>query len=669
MEKKDNILQSILFNNLKLLIIFSPLLIYKYVDYYRSNQEAWLRLFLIILSVIWIIRSYESRQFLWKRSKLNLSIQIFFLLISISLIRSKFFAVSLRDYIDHFFYILLYFIIINNIKRKEEFDYLIKLFLVVTSLIAIYVILHYYGIISYLKEYGPVTSTIGQKNWTSNYLGLFFPLMLFFFLLERHIKKKMLYYLFLSIIYTAIIICQSRGGWISLGFTSIFGILIIYKYKIFSIFQKNRKWLFVLLLTFLTITVVYSTDNFLNRSYMTFTQRAFSTFDQESPGVKTRIFLWKNTFQMIKDNPFFGVGLGNFKIHYLEYQAKLIKQNPEYLNNWGNVSEAHNEYLQIGSELGLIGLGVFLYIIYIFVKLALNFFEKEKKTEKILIFFGLFLGIIFFLTHSLFTFPLHVPALGTAFFIILGLSIVYLNNFSLPELKRVITLKKIKLHHPFFRILFIALVLFFIVIGIDTLVIRPYLAEVYSFQGQKEYILNYNYDKALSNFEYAAKLDPYNGRIVLHLGTTYYSLNNLEQAEKALKRAKKYINDRNIYRNLGLCYLGLNDYPSAEKELKYAIYLDPKFSKAYLDLAYLYAKQEEYDKAIAEWDKILEVDPNFSEKYNVLYYVGLTYQKKQMPDEALEYFLQALQLAPEGNPIIEDIEKEIYNIYRSNLNK
>jgi len=38
-----------------------------------------------------------------------------------------------------------------------------------------------------------------------------------------------------------------------------------------------------------------------------------------------------------------------------------------------------------------------------------------------------------------------------------------------------------------------------------------------------------------------------------------------------------------------------------------------------------------------------------------------------MPDKALEYFLEALQLGPDGNPIIEEIEGEIYNIYESNL--
>ena len=55
------------------------------------------------------------------------------------------------------------------------------------------------------------------------------------------------------------------------------------------------------------------------------------------------------------------------------------------------------------------------------------------------------------------------------------------------------------------------------------------------------------------------------------------------------------------------------------------------------------------------------------DSYIVLNNLGIVYQKKEMPDRALEYFLQALALAPEGSPIIEEIEEEIYNIYKSGL--
>jgi tetratricopeptide (TPR) repeat protein len=192
------------------------------------------------------------------------------------------------------------------------------------------------------------------------------------------------------------------------------------------------------------------------------------------------------------------------------------------------------------------------------------------------------------------------------------------------------------------------------------------MTEVYAYKGKVNFDEG-NFEEALPKYEYAAKLNPYNGRVLLNLGTTYYNLGIYGEAKKMLMRSKKYYNDPNINRNLGLCYMQLKDYEKAEGELKNALYLDPILIKAYIDLAYLYAIQKKYDMAIIEWNKIFEIDPNFSEKYNVLYYIGLTYQKKEMPDKALEYFLKALQLVPEDSPIEEEIEEEINKIYKSKL--
>ena len=59
-----------------------------------------------------------------------------------------------------------------------------------------------------------------------------------------------------------------------------------------------------------------------------------------------------------------------------------------------------------------------------------------------------------------------------------------------------------------------------------------------------------------------------------------------------------------------------------------------------------------------------EIEPDFSNKYVVLNNLGIVHKKKQMPDKALEYFLQTLQLVPEDSNIIKNIDNEIYNIYR-----
>ena len=659
--------KKLILTTLKLFLIFILLLAYKNIYEFRINQEMILKLFIIITLNLWIIKCLLDEESTWYRNRINPPIFLYIIIISISLVISNTIMVSLKDYIIFISYIFVYFLIINNINNKKEFDSFLKIFFVISFFVSIYALIQYYGLDPYFNNLGRLTSTIGQKNWISNYLALIFPIIFSYFLLEKHKNNKIIFYLLLSVLYATLMICQSRGIWISTGLTTIFAIYIIFKFSLFRIFQKNRKWLILLISIFLLITIVYSTDNPLNKSAITVPQRAISTFDKEDPSINTRFLIWNITFNMIKDKPIFGSGIGTFKMNYLDYQAEFLKDNPYYIKYSGKAGEAHNEYLQIWAEIGMIGLGLFILIFYFFFKAIFNFYKSSKNIKDKIITFGLVMGITSFLIHSLFTFPLHVPALGSAFFILLGLTVVYVGKFNINK-KNVILVKiNLKKQSRTKRIFIISIFIIMIFV-IDFLVIMPYVAEIYFFKGAR-YNLVKNYDKALFNFEHAAQLDPYNGRILHALGTTYYNLNLQSEAQEVLQRTKLYFNDRNIFKNLGLSYMQSGNYEKAKKELEHAIYLDPKFTEAYADLAYLYAKQEEYDKAIVEWNKMLEIDPNFSEKYNVLYFIGLTYQKKEMPDKALEYFLQALQLVPEDSVVIEEIEKEIYNIYRSHLEK
>lgn len=671
---KVNILNHLFYNKIILfslqgLIIFILLFVNKYVYEFMINQENVLKIFVIISLTLCVIQFLKIKKIIWYKNRLNLPIFLFILVMSISLLRSETVIVSSKDYIIYLSYFIIYFLIINNIKNIKQFDSFIKLFFLISLIVAIYTFIQYYGLDPYLKELNALTSTIGQKNFVSNYLGLIFPLIFFYFLLQRTKRNKIFFFVFLSIIYTNLMICQSRGIWISIISTVLIGIFLIYKFKLFKIFQNNRKWLFLLLFSFLLITIIYSTDNPLNKSAITIPQRVISTFDEQNPSIYTRLLMWKTTFNMIKDKPILGSGIGTFKMNYLNYQAKILKDNPYYIKFSGNAREAHNEYLQMWAELGIVGLGLFLLIFYFFYKTVFIFLKRKLNIENKIIVLGLFMGITCFLIHSLFAFPLHVPALGSSFFVIMSLTIVYISNFNLSESEKEKNIRKIDLKILKLNINYVVvLILVIMLIAIGFLVIKPYIAELYYFKGMR-YRVNSNYAEALPNFDYAAQLDPYNGRILLALGTTYYNLNIQFKAEEILQKAKNYINNRNVFRNLGLSYMKNGNYKKAEIEFKHAIYLDPKFTKTYYDLGGLYFLQEDYEGTIEQWNKILEVEPDFPNKYIVLNNLGIVYQKKEMPNKALEYFLEALKLAPEGSPIIEEIEEEIYNIYRINLDK
>ncbi len=673
-----NFYQRITLNIIKLLILFIPLVAYKYVDRYLINQETWLKLSIVLGGGIYLIGFLREENKIYKKNKVPFPLVLLILIAVFSFVKNGFLLSSLHDFTIFLAYFILYFLIIKNIKNQYQFKSFIQIFFLTSFIIALYTILHYYNFISYLQEYDRVASLIGQKNWISNYLALIFPLMFCFYLLEKIKKKKIIYFISLSLLYAALIICQSRGIWISISLTLFFGIFLIFKFNFFNLFKENKKWLILLLIAFVIITLIYSVDNPLNKSAFTVSQRVVSTFDEKDSSINTRILMWRVTGLMIKDKPFLGGGIGSFKINYLDYQARFLKEHPEYNKYWINAKEAHNEYLQIGAEIGLIGLGIILIMILYLYKLFISFLKKEIDNKRKLICWGLLLGITSFLIHSLFTFPLHVPALGSAFFIILGLGVVYIKSYGFSEEKYLMEKYKEKnknnlmngekksLKSSRLPLLYTILILLVMLLLINDIVVGPYLAEIYAYQGEK-YFEDDNYIESAIKYQSASKLDTFNGRVLYNLGVNYYILNFYRDAVRKLKESKKYYNDKNLYGSLGLCYKKMGDYQQAEEEFKYAIYLDVRFTQAYSDLGLLYFEKGNFDGAIEQWKKILEIEPSFREKYIILTNLGMVYKMKEMPDKALEYFVQALQLVPEGNPIIEEIEKAIYDIYKSKL--
>jgi O-antigen ligase len=334
-----------------------------------------LKILLIIALALWAIEILNKKKFIYIKNSLNPPFLLLIGLMTISLVRSEHFAVSFKDYVIFLSYFILYFLVINNIKQKQQFDTFIQLFFFTSFVISLFALLHYYELDPYLKDMTQLISTIGQKNWTSNYLAMVFPIAFSYFLLEKN-NKKIIYYLLLSILYTILMIFQSRGVWISAGLTLILGIFLLCKYKLLNILKENKRWLFLLFITFVLITVFYSTQNPINKNTITMPQKIISVYEDNFSSINSRLLMWYTAFEMIKDKPFFGTGIGLYKMDYLDYQAGFLKENPIYLRYHSRAEEAHNEYFQLAAELGIIGLGIFLYILFIFYGSALKFLKE-----------------------------------------------------------------------------------------------------------------------------------------------------------------------------------------------------------------------------------------------------------------------------------------------------
>jgi O-antigen ligase len=131
--------------------------------------------------------------------------------------------------------------------------------------------------------------------------------------------------------------------------------------------------------------------------------------------IKTQTFysvrgeIWENTWTMIRHNPLTGVGLGAYETAYPIYARENGTQ--------GVTAEAHNDYLQILADAGVIGAILALWFICaLFRAIARGVRSPNPLIAAIAI--GGAAGLFGLLVHSLFDFNLHLPSHALVFLLL-----------------------------------------------------------------------------------------------------------------------------------------------------------------------------------------------------------------------------------------------------------
>lgn len=121
--------------------------------------------------------------------------------------------------------------------------------------------------------------------------------------------------------------------------------------------------------------------------------------------IGSRVGLWIAAKEIFIHNPILGVGVSNH-IHKKNEFAKLeINKEFDFLVN---IKHFHNSFLEIILQFGLIGLILFLYILYLIIKIPIE--ERSIKIYKIALFtifiLGNFTDRLFYLNSTMSLFAL-----------------------------------------------------------------------------------------------------------------------------------------------------------------------------------------------------------------------------------------------------------------------
>jgi len=643
------------------LIILTPLVFYPYlIRIFNPPKELAFNILVIIGLMFWKLKMVSKEEVKIARNPLNLPVLTFMIICALSLLWSDSPMVSLLELPLFLAGPILYFIVVNNVHDEHQINRLLTSLLVISSLLGIYGIFQYIGIdFSFWKANigrQQVFGLFGNVNYFAEYLIVPLPLAISLFFACQNRRHKTLLLVGILAMGGSLILTFTRGSYLAIGISSIF-MFILYLVSQGKGFIKEHKKIFILVLALiLLVTFLFALPNPLNKPGTVISKikgRISVTQFTQGSSLKRRIAIWKFTGMMIKDHPILGSGIGTFKYNSLNYQAKFFDQGENRrLYPYGIADKVHNEYLQLGAEIGILGLGIFFWLIITCFYYGIKLLKRLKDKYKQGIVIGLMGGVMAVLVDAIFGFPLHLPATLVLFWLFIGLiiSIEYSEQeIKVEEMKgagsKAATDSGQSNIYRFKPLLYLVIILLSLFLCV--MVARPFVSQVYEFYGV-EYAKKADHDTASKNFQEALKWNPYFGMVYYNLGQIISQKGIYTPAIENFEKAGKYMDHPDLPGRLAYLYLKKGQQDKAIAKLKQAISyqkIEKSMVPLYTDLGNNYMRVGRYKPAEIAFKNALKIDPDF---VNAHYGLAGDYLRQNKLDEAQEELQKVIELAPDS---------------------
>ncbi len=204
-----------------------------------------------------------------------------------------------------------------------------------------------------------------SKLINPSYTSLYILLVLSYYLKNKLESRQQVFTVFIMFLY--LFLLASRVAY--------FILMIISVLLIFNIKDKSKKYTMSLL--FFLGLIVFLNNPRVFDFYSTI-KESNKTFGYENiTAQQSRILIWDASFQLIKEAPLLGYGIGDAEDALIEKYKEL-----NYIQNYINQYNAHNQFLQTFLQIGVVGFGV---LSSIFIILAINMRRSRNEFSVFLI--------------------------------------------------------------------------------------------------------------------------------------------------------------------------------------------------------------------------------------------------------------------------------------------
>jgi tetratricopeptide (TPR) repeat protein/O-antigen ligase len=640
------------------IIILVPVVFYTRTnDVFEINKLFIMKLFLLAVCAVWIVGMIKDRKILLERTNFDFPVLGYAAACLIASIFTKNIYLSFFGVYEDFegiftmlFYVLLYYAVVNNVKKTGTVYKLMTAMLIATFIISAYGLAQNFGWDfvmwnpeTYSKE--RFFSTLGNPNFLAAYLVETIPVIFIMFFMAKTNKKKLMILTVLLAAITVLFLTKSRAGALSFAITAV----IILVYALYDskkaenrLFSSNKAWFIMFGVLIVAMLFVPKVREALSMIF----ERSKGLVSLNGITLTPRVYIWKSALMMYRDFPVLGTGLDTFQVMFPYYRFPIYWQ----LEWNGTPEKTHNIFLQVLATQGIFGMSVYLLLFVAFFKKSFNLIFGEKNIFRRYMVFAMFMGIIAYIIQGLFNYT--VVAYGIFFWLALAI-IINMDSSQKKFYSRDLSGTFISRHSS---IAVWTVVLFFIILSVMTT--REWMSDMYFKVGN----IAGSADKdeiGIPYYEAAVDLNPNSELYWVKYGIAFEKLMRKEDdPQKKLMLIKKAaeIHEKTIamnpmngynYNNLARVYkiygesIDQSKYNDAVEYYNKAIERDPNNAYFGLDLATIYMNTQQWQKAVDICTGYIKMYPNFAVPYSYMGYMYML-KGKDAVNEAVYYYEQAV---------------------------
>lgn len=367
-------------NLLKIVYVVMPL-IYMPV-HFEGNMSQSAKFFFLcsIVSALLVIQLFSKNlKKIVSIDSINSTLFFLFIVCLISVIKSNDFILGLSGSAfrnEGVITLALYYVLTLFSRERGEYSNL-KYVLVSATFVSVIGIFQKYGVDvlprSFISENwnNIAYSTIGNPNFLGSYLVLVLPIAMY-----EYVGLKKWYGIpIYGLIFFCLLATMSRGPWLGAMFAFGSFAFLMWKYGKFDL--KRFSALVVLSLSLILLFNITSNGALLSR---------FKTIGNDIGEVVSggenieqagsyRMFIWIRSFELVKQNPIWGVGIEQLGYAFIDNYSDDMIQQFGYV---GYIDRAHNEYLHIAVSSGIPSL--LLYLIFLMLVLRAGWINLSKNS-------------------------------------------------------------------------------------------------------------------------------------------------------------------------------------------------------------------------------------------------------------------------------------------------